>query len=213
LFLALFGFFSSPAYAQVNLKTGYNFSVLSGTGLDRTISDMNQAQTYQSSFSNLRWMHGIETGLRLKTGIHAFELTYQGAYQVLTAKGTSSTGENYADKIKFAVHSTALGYQISEGIFGMGTDLQYQWYRFKYEPGQSQAVYKNVQRMLGFKFYLMFTLKGDKSVDMALQPYMVLPVKDYQLDPVNHILGLEETHERDKWIRYGITILFYNGEK
>lgn len=214
LLLAFFGCFSSPVYAQVNLKTGYNISFLSIPGLDHLISEFNQSKAYNSPFSNLRWLHGFETGLRLKGGIHALELTYQGAYQSFKATGlTASMGDPYTDKLGFAIHSAAIGYQLGEGILGLGTDLQYQWYKAKYEAGQTQTKYKDVQNMLGFKFYLMLTLRGGNGVDMALQPYLLFPTKIYSLDPLSHIFGVETAESQDKWTRYGITVLFYNGAK
>jgi hypothetical protein len=214
LLLAFFGILSSQVYAQVNLKTGYNLSIISNPGLDRLIESFNQTQAYTSPFSNLRWLHGLEAGLRLKAGVHALEFTYQGAYKSFKANGiNSSTDANYTDKMKYAVHSVAAGYQLGDGPFGLGIDLQNQWYKFKYESGQTQRVSKNVQHMMSYKFYLMITLHGDKNVDLAFQPYMVLPTKYYDLQPISQILGLEEGVGRDKWIRYGLTVLFYNGSK
>ena len=214
LLLAFFGYISSPAYAQINLKTGYNISILTNPGLDRLITSFNQTQPYTSPFSNLRWLHGLETGLRFKGGVHAFELTYQGAYKAFKANGlNSTTSATYTDKLKYAVHSVAAGYQLGSEGFGLGIDLQSQWYKFKYESGQTQAKSKNVQHMMSYKFYLMFTLHGDKNVDLALEPYMVLPTKYYNLEPISQVLGLEESVGKDKWIRYGLTVLFYNGSK
>jgi len=157
-------------------------------------------------------MHGLEGGLRIKGGIHAIEFTYQGAYQSAKATGTSSGGTSYSDILKLYIHSAGIGYQISEGIFGLGTDLQYQWYRFKFEDSQASAKLKNLQKMPAFKFYLMLNLNGGKGVDMCLQPYMVLPLKSYKLNPLSQLLNLESTHEENKWVRYGLSVLFYNGE-
>ena len=213
LLLAFIGFLSSPLYAQVNLKTGYNFSVLSTPGLDRLVSSFNQSQSYSSSFSNLQWLHGFEAGLRFKRRVHALELTYQGAYQSFKATGQSVDGTAYTDKLKYAVQSAAIGYQIGERLFGLGTDLQYQWYRVKFESGQTSAKMIDVQHMMGLKFYLIFTLKGDNTVDMSIQPYMVLPFQYYNLDPLSKIFGVEATSGQDKWIRYGLTVSFYNGAK
>ena len=214
LLLAFFGCFSSPSYAQINLKTGYNISVITSPGLDRLIESFNQDQAYTSPFADLRWMHGLETGLRLKGGIHALELTYQGAYKSFKASGLNPpSGATYTDKLKYAVHSAAVGYQIADGGFGLGIDLQSQWYKFKIESGQTQVKSKNVQHMMSYKFYMMITLHGDKNVDLAFQPYMVLPIKYYDLQPISEILGLEEGGGKDRWIRYGLSVLFYNGGK
>ncbi len=214
LLLAFFGFFSTPVNAQFNLKTGYSFSILSPPGLDKVISDFNQSQSYDHSFSNLRWFHGFELGVRYRTGIHNFELTYQDAYNRLNATGLNpGTGASYEDKLKFSVESAAFGYQLGDGVIALGTDLQYQWYFAKYVPGLDTVKFRNVQEMLGFEFYTLLTLQGDQGVDMAAKFYMVLPTKYYNLEPLADALGTEDPLGQDKWIRFGITLMFYNGEK
>ena len=212
LLSAFFGFFSSPVDAQVNLKTGYNFSIFSDRELDRVISDFNLSQPYSSPFGKLNWLHGFEAGLRLKADLHALELTYQGSYQSIKALGVSNNLE-YTDKLRFGIHAMALGYQIANRVFGFGTDLQYQLYRVKFTPGQTPDVYKNTQNMLAVKLYLMLTLKGEKGVDMAIQPYYVHPFKAYDVSPLASHLNVEPSASSERWKRFGITLLFYNGDK
>jgi hypothetical protein len=212
LLLAFFGCVSSPAFAQVNLKTGYNISMISTPGVNELIDAFNETQTYKSSFSNLSWMHGFEMGLRFKGGIHALELTYQGGYQILKAE-ENVAGTDYTDRLRFSIHSGAIGYQVGDGAFGVGTDVQYQWYKSKYEDESANSSWKVNQEMVAFKFYLMFVLQGANNIDFAIQPYMVLPTKYYDPEPLADILGIEENFQQDKFIRYGITLLFYNGQK
>ena len=212
LLLAFFGCLSSPFYAQVNLKTGYNISILSTPGVNQLIDDFNETQNYNAAFSNLNWMHGFEMGVRFKGGLHALELTYQGGYQILKAEEILA-GTTYTDRLRFSIHSGAVGYQIGDGAFGLGTDVQYQWYKSKYEDESADTSTKVGQEMFAFKFYLMFVLQGANNIDMAIQPYMVLPTKYYDPAPLSEVLGIEDNFQQDKWIRYGITLLFYNGQK
>ncbi|MDQ3017522.1 MAG: hypothetical protein M3R25_12475 [Bacteroidota bacterium] len=212
LLLAFFGCFSPPADAQVNLKTGYNFSVPTADGLNHVISTWNSTQLYSTPFKLIKWLHGFEAGIRFRTGIHSFELTYQGAYQSVKAEGQVND-EAYVDKIKVAVHSGAIGYQLSDGLFGIGADLQYQFYKDKFENGSTGEKFKDVQKMTGLKGYLQFTFEGGQGVDMVLQPYMILPFKDFDAQPLARYLQVENDREKEKWIRYGISILFYNGQK
>jgi len=214
LLLAFFGFLSSPAYAQLNLKTGYNFSILSNPALDRLISDFNSSQSYTKTFGNLRWTHGFEAGLRGKVGMHALELTYQGANKALHATGSfPGTANEYTDKLSFSTQSGAIGYQAGNGFWGFGTDLQYQFYKVKYVDEEANTTFKNKQDMMAFKFYLMLTFSGNSDIDFVMQPYMVLPTKSYDLVPLSEMLKTEMDAGNDKWIRYGLTLLFYNGSK
>ncbi len=214
LLAAFFGFFSPPVNAQVNLKIGYNISFMSSPGLDQIILKHNATQTYTSAFKKLRWMHGFEAGLRYKADIHAFELTYQSAYQALKAKGDMNGGaQPYTDLMKFGIQSAAFGYQISGEYFGIGTDLQYQWYTTRVELHSIEEKLKDHQKMLALKFYLMLTLPGNNGVDMAIQPYYILPFETYDLVPLSQYLQQEGNPGEEKWTRFGISLLFYNGGK
>jgi len=213
LLVAFFGSFSSPADAQVNLKTGYNFSILSNTGLDDIISTYNDIQDYTSPFKKLTWLHGFEVGLRMKSEGNALELTYQGAYRTLRAQGQAAD-LTYTDKMNFSVHSIALGYQATSGIFGLGADFQYQFYKTKVTSEQDGNAFRNGQKMTAIKPYLMLTLRGGKGVDMAIQPYYVHPFKKYELQPFNDFVGSGIAHPAaERWNRFGVTVLFYNGSK
>ncbi len=212
LLLAFFGCFSSPVDAQINLKSGYNFSIPSTDGLNEVIRSWNQKQNYTSSFRELKWLHGFEAGIRFRTGVHALELTYQGAYKLLKAEGTANN-EAFTDKIKIAVHSGAIGYQVANGLLGAGVDLQYQFYKDKFEAGLTNAVFKDVQKMTALKTYLMFTLQGGQGIDMAIQPYFILPFNEFDSQPLADYLQVDTSQDKEKWIRFGLTVLFYNGEK
>jgi hypothetical protein len=214
LLAAFFGCITLPVNAQFNLKTGYNISFLSTPGVNDVISTFNSSQTYTKSFPKLTWMHGIEAGVRYKFGAGAFEATYQASFQQLRAEDDIPNSKDvYSDRIKFGIHSGAIGYQVSGKVIGFGTDLQYQWYRTKVIYGLTADTYKDVQNMLALKFYLMATLTGNKGVDIAIQPYWLMPFDEYNLNPLNHFLGQEGDPGSEKWTRFGLTILFYNGEK
>jgi hypothetical protein len=214
LLLLFFGFLSSPANAQINLKTGYSFSVLSTPALHRVVSSFNQSQSYISHFHDLDWMHGFEAGLRLKGGVHALELTYQGASKSFKATGLIPGSINkYTDNLRYSANSLAVGYQLTNGTLGIGTDLLFQFYKVKYVEGLTKHSFSNMQHMTAFKFYLMVTFKGDTGIDFALQPFVILPSKAYDLQPLADILHTEAGTGEEKWIRYGLTISFYNGKK
>jgi hypothetical protein len=198
--------------AQVNLKTGYNLSFPSAKGMNQLIDIHNEQTGYDDPFSNMEWLHGLEAGFRLKGGIHALELTYQGSYQSLKAT-KSVAGQSYTDKLKSSIHALCLGYQVSEGHFGLGADFQYQFHRLRFEDGLTEVDFKETQRIPALKLYLMLTLGGAQAVDMAVQPYVVLPLRSLDYTGLKQHLQIEETISPEKWVRFGITLLFYNGQK
>ena len=214
LLAAFYGFLLTPVNAQVNLKAGYNISLVSDPGLDQVVGAFSDTKPYSNPFNKLTWMHGFEAGLRFKADVHAFELTYQNAYQPLQAKGDLNDGNGpYTDKIKLGIQSGAFGYQVTGDVFGVGTDLQYQWYTTRVELVGVTDKFKDVQTMLALKCYMMFTLEGSGGIDAALQPYFVLPFDTYDLDPLSQYLNQEAGPPGKKWTRFGLSVLFYNGNK
>ena len=163
LLAAFLGFLLPPVNAQVNLKAGYNISLVSDPGVNQVVETFNNSQSYISAFNKFSWMHGIELGFRFKADIHSLEISYQNAYQLLQAKDELMDGSGfYRDKIRLGIQSGAIG---SGGI------------------------------------------------DASLQPYYVLPFDSYNLDPLSIYLNQETGPVGKKWTRFGLSVLFYNGNK
>jgi len=212
LLAVFFGLFSSPINAQINLKTGYSFSLVTDPVVNEIIDQYNQSHNYTKELKNLKWMHGFEAGLRYKSGPHAFELSYMGAYRHLRGYFANPNGGNdIYDKIGFEVHAGGLGYQLSDGFFGIGADLQYQWYITKGELILPYRTFKEVQTMWATKIYMMFILEGSSNVHFVLEPYYVIPSGTYDSRPLQQFLETNVSQDQHKWDRWGITLLFYNG--
>jgi hypothetical protein len=212
--VAFIGLLAPPINAQVNLKAGYNISFLSDPGMNEIIQTFEDQQDYKTGYDKFSWLHGFETGLRVKTGASAFELTYQNGYQQLKAKGELNGGTMpYTEKIKISIQSAGFGYYATGEVFGMGADLQYQWYRTKVELAEPVLEFKHIQEMWGMRFYCVLTLKGSGSIDAAIQPYYILPFGKYDHDPLSLFLNQETGPAAKKWNRFGLTFLFYNGDK
>jgi len=209
-----FGCLLTPLKAQVNLKAGYNISFLSDPGMNEVIQTFEDQQDYSSDYDKFSWLHGFETGLRVKSGVSAFEITYQNGYQRLRAKGDLNGGTMpFTDEIKISVQSAGIGYYASGEIFGMGTDVQYQWYRTKVELADPVIKFRDIQEMWAMKFYCVLTLRGSGGIDAALQPYFILPFGKYDHDPLSLFLNQETGPAAKKWNRFGLSFLFYNGDK
>lgn len=205
--------FSTGVKAQPNLKAGYNFSVVLPKSLNQVIETFNASQSYERSFKKVEWLHGFELGARFKADIHSFELSYQSAYQAHTAATQPLPGESSeTDRLNVAVNSFAGGYQVAGDLVGAGIDLQYQHYKTRMRlTGEDE--FKVNQNMWGMKFYMMFTLEGSGYIDIALQPYFVLPFDTYNTDPLSQYLNQEAGPPGKKWTRIGLSVVFYNGRK
>ena len=213
--LAVFFGLSSPVNAQLNLKTGYSISFLQDASVDHIIQAYSQGKTYSKNFKDLTWLHGFEAGLRWKTGVHALELTYLGGYQRLRATATNpSGGEDLTDKLKFNVHSAGIAYQISRDFIGAGFEMQRQWYITGAEVKQPDLNFKHTQAMWAKQVYLMFNFEGSGSVSMTIKPYYIFPSEAYDCLPLRDFLETNGSDlELNKWNRFGVTLLFYNGQQ
>ena len=213
--LAVFFGLSSPVNAQLNLKTGYSISFLDDASVVHIIQAYNQGSTYSKNFKDLKWLHGVEAGLRYKTGVHALELTYLGAYQSLRATATNpSGGDDLTDKLKFNVHSAGLAYQLSSGAFGIVFEMQRQWYITGAELKQPDRNWKHTQGMWAKQAYLMLNFEGSGNVSMTIKPYYIFPSEAYDCAPLQEFLETNGGNlELNKWNRFGVTLLFYNGQQ
>lgn len=213
LLLVLVGYLSSPINAQFNIKTGYNLSLLSDPGMNQAVHLFQNAE-YKTPFRDLSWLHGIEVGMRYRNHVQAIELSYQGGYQRLQALGTHvDNNANFTDKIRLTVHSACVGYQLTGDVVGVGAEWQFQWYQTKAEIFPREQTLKHVQSMNGYSVFMLFTLSGRKAIDMVLKPYLIIPDKPYNLDPLIQYSGAEIHLPHKKWTRFGISVLFYNGGK
>lgn len=213
--LAVFFGLSSPVNAQLNLKTGYSISFLQDAAVNQLIHTYNQTKSFTRDFKDLKWLHGFEAGLRYKTGVHALEVTYLGAYQRLRATASNPAGgEDLTDKLKFNVHSAGLAYQISSGAFGAGFEIQRQWYVTGAERKQPDRNWKHTQGMWAKQVYLMLNFEGSGSVSMTIKPYYIFPSEAYDCIPLQEFLETNgDDPELNKWNRFGLTLLFYNGQQ
>lgn len=212
LMAIFFGFFSLPGNAQVNVKAGYSFSLVHDDAIDQLVDEVNQAGTYDRDYKNLRWLHGFDFGLRFKSGLHALEIGYLGAYRHLVAHTNDPTGGNdIKDKLIFDTESACLGYQLSDEHFGLGVELQYQWYITKAKLKLPERSFKDVQEMWATKLYLMLILEGSGSVTAVIEPYYILPTKGYNAQPLQEYLETTIHPSDNRWTRFGLSFLFYNG--
>jgi hypothetical protein len=212
LLWVFFGFFSSPADAQVNLKTGYNIAYVNAPDLNEIIKSYDEEKNYENGLGKVTLLHGFQAGLRFKTGMHAIEAGYMGSYSVL--KGSyMDAGQEFIDRLSLSLHTASVGYQASDRAFGAGTDLHYTFYKIKFREDQTGSVFRNIQNSFALKFYLMINLRGDKGVDMSIQPYYILPFTKYDLAPLAEHLQQELPDAENRWYRIGLSLLFYNGKK
>jgi hypothetical protein len=212
LLAVFFGLFSSPINAQINIKAGYSFSLVHDEAIDLLIEEVNQAGTYDRDYKNLRWVHGFDIGVRFKSGPHAFEIGYLGGYRHLVAHiNNPAGGDDLKDKLIFDTESFGLGYQLSDDHFGIGAELQYQFYYTKAKLKLPEVSFKDVQEMWATKLYLMFILEGSGSVTAVIEPYYILPSKGYDPQPLQQFMETTINPSQNKWTRFGLSFLFYNG--
>jgi len=212
LLVLFLGMCSLSIQGQVNIKAGYSFSLVADKAVDDLIKELNQGGTYSRDYKNLGWLHGFDVGLRFKSGPNALEISYLGAYRHLTAHTLNPAGgSDFIDKLVFDVQSAGLGYQLADEKFGLGVDVQYQWYVTRAKLTQPERKFKDVQEMWATKFYLMVILGGSGSVSAVIEPYYILPFSGYNAGPIKQYLEVDAHPSDNQWKRFGLSFLFYNG--
>jgi len=212
LIAVFLGFLSFSANAQINVKAGYSFSLVHDDAIDQLVDEVNQANDYEHDFKHLRWVHGFDFGLRFKSGSHALELSYLGGYRhLLGTNPNPGGGSDIKDKLIFDTESFGLGYQLSDDHFGLGAELQYQFYYTKAKLTLPEMNFKDVQEIWATKLYLMLILEGSGSVTAVIEPYYILPTKGYNAEPIQEFMEVSLQPSQNKWTRFGLSFLFYNG--
>jgi hypothetical protein len=120
-------------------------------------------------------------------------------------------GSDIKDKLIFDTESFGLGYQLSDDHFGLGAELQYQFYYTKAKLTLPEMNFKDVQKIWATKLYLMLILEGSGSVTAVIEPYYILPTKGYNAQPIQEFMEVSLQPSQNKWTRFGLSFLFYNG--
>lgn len=202
--------------AQLNFKVGYSFG-------NAAMSDVNRVhQAYNASqpgivepLKDLRWMHGIEIGVRQKWESLGIELSYQNLGRERTGLGLDANDNGFEKTLSYSTRSFSFAIENYFGYLGYGASIGRTSLRLKSEIPNLN----NTDRLLtsdgnlSSQFYILLSAPGTKTVSLTIKPYISVNWGGFNLN------ALEPELEVDTGIDlsdinptfFGISVLFYNG--
>lgn len=212
--LLILGF--TNARAQVNLKVGYNGMYSRMPALNKLFSDYNAVQTdLNEKFGSLRFLHGIEIGMRYKvakgTGI---ELTWVNHQSVNNkASGMDAGGSFFEEKWKLSSTEYSIGLENYYGNFGFGGTFGKRSYKYLYSiPNSKSKIEALNESVLTSRFYLIIHVQTGRS-GFAIKPYYQMPWGEINIKDVETQLLGTTGDNIENYKAFGINLVFYNGRQ
>lgn len=209
---------------QLNIKVGYITGRTEAPGyndiVDHFNSNIESVYILDDALDPLRWMHGLELGVRYKIRNVGFELSWSG----LQKRADVFASLNNVNRLQSRLFTGLTEYSLSAenyyGFFGYGASIGYRYLTIKTDVPGSRRRRSELLGEDGWagKLYLIFSLPGD-NVALAFKPYIQFPLTEYAMDGFeNGINDKFDFPQRDfvepeRFFMYGISVVLYNGRQ
>ncbi len=190
LFIVFMGY--TYGVSQLNIKVGYGAGFMESKEINDIIDRFNSDKPFlEQRLSEVKFLNGLELGLRYRFGFSAFEISM-------------SNGRSYL-----------LGVDNFIGDFGFGASISSR--RLKLETDitgfdEDRAVLND--RAFASRFHVFYQLKSN-NISLTFKPFIEIPWQSYNVAGLNKEYFPNSTtpdSEFDTDITiFGISILFYNG--
>ena len=211
--------------AQLNIKVGYAGGILRAPELDQVMDDfnakfiaVNPSGRMDDELDRFSSIHGLEIGLRYRTGNLGFEGTWNNFSGKSDVIGVLDNKAFFQDKWFLSLTSYSAGVENYIGKFGFGASLAYRIFKMRTDISGTTKKRKTITQEDGFasRIYLTFQFPGDK-VGIAFKPFIELPLGSVEITGFDQELGgqidsnYEATPISMRLSLYGISIVLYNG--
>ena len=126
IFCILFcGIFQLYGITQLNLKIGYNPTIGSFSTINNLLQNYQPATgELQREFGSLRFLHGIQLGVRYKMGLMSFEMGWDHLNKEQSALIFRSDNESFSERnYSFSINALYAGFNSYLGKFGYGASI------------------------------------------------------------------------------------------
>lgn len=211
--------------AQLNIKVGYAGGLVQVPELDNVVDDfnakfktVNPAGRLDDELDRFSSLHGLEIGLRYRTGNLGFECTWNNFSNTSDVIGILENQSSFQDKWFMSLTSYSAGVENYIGKFGFGASLAYRIFKLRTDISTATKKRKIITDTDGFgtRLYLTLQFPGDK-VGIAFKPFVELPLGNFDITGFDQELGqqLDSSYKSDpkstRLAMYGISIVLYNG--
>ena len=201
-------------FSQLNLKIGYNPTLGSFSGINEVLRDYNpDGFNVERAFGSLRFVHGIQLGVRYKISHSAFELSWENISRDRTALSYSPVNDSFLErKYNFGINTWALSFDNYFNPIGFGTMITSSKLNVTRDIGNNNLSVSN-QRNWGLRAQLNWSIQESELVALVIKPYYQFYFKDYSLNGLSTDLN-DKLPERNESLSYfGISFVFYNGRQ
>ena len=216
---------SQISTAQLNIKVGYAGGIVQAPELEKVVDDfnakfkaVNPAGRLDDALDRFSSVHGLEIGLRYRTGNLGFECTWNNFSSKSDFFGALNNQSLFQDKWFLSYTSYSAGVENYIGKFGFGASLAYRVFKLRTDISTATKKRKTITDADGFgtRLYLTFQFPGDK-VGIAFKPFVELPLENFDITGFDQELGqqLDSNYKSDpkstRLALYGISVVLYNG--
>jgi len=204
----------SDSLGQLNLKIGYNTAMPSFEESDAILSSYMPDNTeLVQGFGRLKFVHGIQLGLRYQLGTTAFELGWENMNRSRTSLFYNSDTDSFTERsYKYGLAAYSFGMDNYFGDFGIGSVLKSQLFSIEREIGNNSLQVIN-ERNWNLRLHIIWILQKSRSVSLVLQPYYQFSLSPYDLQPLASELNVSNLSTSMKPSVIGISLIFYNGKQ
>ena len=205
-------FATTISQAQFNVKVGYRLAILDTDGVNASIRAYNdQTNIGQDSRAGIRFLNGLDLGIRYKLRGLAFEA---GVFAVNSTQDLYGTLD-FDESLQASLRNFYAGVDFKYRGIGIGTHIGSQRLRYQAALGGLNdrfEIYKETQ--IAHQIHLIFE-HASENIAFSLRPYVSYALSPYNLNEVDKALFTSGTtpaseFENDLLI-FGLTLTFYNG--
>jgi hypothetical protein len=213
--------FNNLVNAQFNTEIGYTASFLKAKEVNSIFRIYNNNQNSMiDTMKNLNFINGFNAGIIYRAGIMRFAASWESLTATRHSVEGSIIGQDPISEKKLYFYFNTISGSLSliKNHFGIGTGIDYNFFRLKTtKSGINSKVdlIKPEKQFLSNKTFMIINFKVNSKLAIELKPYIRVPLKKIDLDPLEEYLNTEknENFRYANFIQYGLSFNILNGKQ
>lgn len=209
------------ANAQFNTEIGYTTAYLKASEVNSIFRIYNNNQNSMiDTMKNMNFINGFNAGIIYRAGIMRFAASWESLTATRHSVEGSIIGQDPVSEKKLYFYFNTISGSLSliKDHIGIGSGIDYNFFRLKTtKSGISSKVdlIKPEKEFLSSKTFLIFNFKVNSKLAIELKPYIRIPLKKIDLEPLEEYLNTEknENFRYANFIQYGLSFNILNGKQ
>ncbi len=210
------------ATAQINVKVGYSAGYTNPKVYNNIIKQFNDNNPWlDKSMGKLAVLHGLHLGFRYKISNFGFELSWANKYGQKTSSGIlpNTTDTTFERELNLRMNELSFAYENYIGPIILGASIDGIMYNFKTKVTGTDGRYPIGAKQYGLAstFTLGISLEANDRMSVCIKPYVQMPWTMINLRSVDLELNENnslppETDYEQRFLNFGVMLIFYNGQ-